>query len=150
MKAICASENFDLFVVLPRPTGQAAKLEFFSKDRSEKREADHRGDGHATKQAFSRSDHQRAEENAAGLSAPELCRKTTRGDPRNEGKSRSSHRQSGRGSPGPHRHHNWVKTERAARLPSSHRNLAVFSGTIYIAEKFIRAVSEAGITTSGM
>ena len=37
MKAICASVNFDLFMVLPRPTaatGYAAKLEFSSNDRS--------------------------------------------------------------------------------------------------------------------
>ena len=42
MKAICASVNFDLFMVLPRPTAriaQAAKLEFSSKDPSENREA---------------------------------------------------------------------------------------------------------------
>src|SRR6516164_8116923 len=42
MKAICASVNFDLFMVLPRPTARiahAAKLEFSSKDRSENREA---------------------------------------------------------------------------------------------------------------
>jgi hypothetical protein len=34
MKAICASENFDVFMVLPRPTApitHAAKLEFLSK-----------------------------------------------------------------------------------------------------------------------
>src|SRR5215467_12196180 len=39
MKAICASVNLDLFMVLPRPTARiahAAKLEFSSKDRSEK------------------------------------------------------------------------------------------------------------------
>src|SRR5215831_4938531 len=44
MKAICASVNFDLFMVLPRPTARiahAAKLEFSSKDRSENREAGH-------------------------------------------------------------------------------------------------------------
>src|SRR5262245_7532901 len=42
MKAICASVNLDLFMVLPRPTARiahAAKLEFSSKDRSENREA---------------------------------------------------------------------------------------------------------------
>src|SRR5262249_7980801 len=42
MKAICASVNFDLFMVLPRPTARiahAAKLEFSSNDRSENREA---------------------------------------------------------------------------------------------------------------
>src|SRR5215831_13554783 len=46
MKAICASVNLDLFMVLPRPTARlahAAKLEFSSKDRSENREADHQG-----------------------------------------------------------------------------------------------------------
>src|SRR5262245_27363453 len=40
MKAICASVNLDLFMVLPRPTARiahAAKLEFSSKDRSENR-----------------------------------------------------------------------------------------------------------------
>src|SRR5262245_30979974 len=45
MKAICASVNLDLFMVLPRPTARiahAAKLEFSSKDRSENREAGHR------------------------------------------------------------------------------------------------------------
>src|SRR6266536_3263128 len=45
MKAICASENFDLFMVRPRPTARithAAKLEFSSKDRSRKRGAGHR------------------------------------------------------------------------------------------------------------
>src|SRR5262249_50438450 len=39
MKAICASVNLDLFMVLPRPTARiahAAKLEFSSKDRSRK------------------------------------------------------------------------------------------------------------------
>src|SRR6266516_5486973 len=44
MKAICASENFDLFMVLPRPTARithAAKLEFSSKDRARKRGAGH-------------------------------------------------------------------------------------------------------------
>src|SRR5215831_16292016 len=44
MKAICASVNFDLFMVLPRPTARiahAAKLEFSSNDRSENREAGH-------------------------------------------------------------------------------------------------------------
>ena len=44
MKAICASVNFDLFMVLPRPTARiahAAKLEFSSNDRSEDREAGH-------------------------------------------------------------------------------------------------------------
>jgi hypothetical protein len=44
MKAICASVNLDLFMVLPRPTARiahAAKLEFSSKDRSENREAGH-------------------------------------------------------------------------------------------------------------
>src|SRR5262245_21583166 len=44
MKAICASVNFDLFMVLPRPTARiahAAKLEFSSRDRSENREAGH-------------------------------------------------------------------------------------------------------------
>src|SRR5262249_60545261 len=42
MKAICASVNFDLFMVLPRPTARiahASKLEFSSNDRSENREA---------------------------------------------------------------------------------------------------------------
>src|SRR5215510_395064 len=46
MKAICASVNLDLFMVLPRPTARiahAAKLEFSSKDRSENREAGHGG-----------------------------------------------------------------------------------------------------------
>jgi hypothetical protein len=41
MKAICASVNFDLFMVLPRPTARiahAAKLEFSSKDRSENKQ----------------------------------------------------------------------------------------------------------------
>src|ERR1700751_185985 len=45
MKAICASENFDLFMVLPRLTARirhAAKLEFSSKDRSSKPEAGQR------------------------------------------------------------------------------------------------------------
>src|SRR5262249_41961953 len=45
MKAICASVNFDLFMVLPRPTARiahAAKLEFSSNDRSENREAGHK------------------------------------------------------------------------------------------------------------
>jgi Domain of unknown function DUF488 len=45
MKAICASLNFDLFMILPpRPTARithAAKLEFSSKDGSENREAGH-------------------------------------------------------------------------------------------------------------
>src|SRR5262249_8339567 len=44
MRAICASVNFDLFMVLPRPTARithAAKLEFSSKDRSDNREAGH-------------------------------------------------------------------------------------------------------------
>src|SRR5262245_55682568 len=44
MKAICASVNLYLFMVLPRPTARiahAAKLEFSSKDRSENREAGH-------------------------------------------------------------------------------------------------------------
>jgi hypothetical protein len=44
MKAICASENFDLFMALPRPTAHlanAAKLEFSSKDRSKKTGAGH-------------------------------------------------------------------------------------------------------------
>jgi hypothetical protein len=39
MKAICASENLDLFMVLSRPTARishAAKLEFSSKNRSSK------------------------------------------------------------------------------------------------------------------
>ncbi|MDE2165255.1 MAG: hypothetical protein KGJ66_02815, partial [Alphaproteobacteria bacterium] len=42
--AICASENFDAFIVLPRPTAlktHTAKLEFSSKDRSKNREAGH-------------------------------------------------------------------------------------------------------------
>jgi transposase len=40
MKAICASVNFDLFMVRPRPTAtHAAKLEFSSNDRSKNREA---------------------------------------------------------------------------------------------------------------
>ena len=42
MNAICASENFDLFIVLPRPAaqkGHPAKLEFSSKKRSRNREA---------------------------------------------------------------------------------------------------------------
>jgi hypothetical protein len=42
MKATCASVNFDLFMVLPRPTARithAAKLEFSSKDWSNNREA---------------------------------------------------------------------------------------------------------------
>src|SRR5262249_1491876 len=46
MKAICASVNFDLFMVLPRPTARianAAKLEFSSKDRSNNREAGQSG-----------------------------------------------------------------------------------------------------------
>src|SRR5262245_39739530 len=46
MKAICASVNFDLFMVLPRPTARithAAKLEFSSNDRSNNREAGHGG-----------------------------------------------------------------------------------------------------------
>src|SRR5262249_43496431 len=46
MKAICASINFDLFMVLPRPPARithAAKLEFSSKDRSENREASQSG-----------------------------------------------------------------------------------------------------------
>ncbi len=43
MKAICASENFDLFMVLPCPTGQATKLEFSSKHRSQNRGAGHLG-----------------------------------------------------------------------------------------------------------
>jgi hypothetical protein len=34
MKAICDFVNFDLFMVLPRPTAQAVRLEFSSKDRS--------------------------------------------------------------------------------------------------------------------
>jgi hypothetical protein len=41
MKAICVSVNFDLFMVLPHPTARiahAAKLEFSSKDRSEKKQ----------------------------------------------------------------------------------------------------------------
>jgi len=41
MKAICASVNFDLFMVLPRPT-MSAKLEFSSKDRSRKPGSCHR------------------------------------------------------------------------------------------------------------
>src|SRR5262249_54937519 len=44
MKAICASVNFDLFMVLPRSAARiadAAKLEFSSKDRSNNREAGH-------------------------------------------------------------------------------------------------------------
>jgi len=36
MKAICDSVNFDLFMVLARPTAHAAKLEFSNKDRSKK------------------------------------------------------------------------------------------------------------------
>jgi hypothetical protein len=43
-KAICASVNFDLFMVLPRPAARitlAAKLEFSSNDRSEYKEAGH-------------------------------------------------------------------------------------------------------------
>jgi hypothetical protein len=42
MKAIYGSLNFDLFMVLPRPTARitnAAKLEFSSNDRSKNREA---------------------------------------------------------------------------------------------------------------
>jgi hypothetical protein len=38
MKAICVSENFDLFMILPSPTavmGHAANLEFSGKDRLE-------------------------------------------------------------------------------------------------------------------
>jgi hypothetical protein len=45
MKAICASVNFDRFMLLPRPAARirhAAKLEFSSKDRSRKPEAHHR------------------------------------------------------------------------------------------------------------
>ena len=44
MKAICASVNFDRFIVLPRPTAPnrcAAKLEFSSNPRSNNREAGH-------------------------------------------------------------------------------------------------------------
>jgi hypothetical protein len=44
MKAICASVNFDLFMVFPRPTTRithAAKLEFSSNLRSKKPEAGH-------------------------------------------------------------------------------------------------------------
>jgi hypothetical protein len=44
MKGICASENFDLFMVAPHPTARithAAKLEFSSKDRPRKRGAGH-------------------------------------------------------------------------------------------------------------
>ena len=44
MKAICASVNFDRFMLLPRPAARirhAAKLEFSSKDRSRKPEAGH-------------------------------------------------------------------------------------------------------------
>src|SRR6516162_3659122 len=45
MKAICASVNFDRFMVLPRPTARisrAAKLEFSSNLRSRKPEAGHK------------------------------------------------------------------------------------------------------------
>jgi hypothetical protein len=45
MDAMCASLNFDLFMILPRPTARithAAKLEFSSRDRSKNREAGQR------------------------------------------------------------------------------------------------------------